>query len=292
MVDNDEVDGGGPLGPLDGGSGDDLADAAGATGAEVSDEGLAHRRPEVGGEVTSPEVEDAVDVGVDPGGVERGDRSGEVLDEADVVGVGRGATAVVVEEGDHSERSDDDADGERDAASDTRAKERSDVGSGHDETVPPRRLAGWVAGATLALVGALGFVLAPDDAGAGGRDEVLDQASVFMVDFASYDHDRFDETLAAVEEASIDAFASRYTTLLGGSGFVEAMQENQASATAEITRGPLLAQFGDHEARVFAIVEQTVTSAAAEAPQSSRLRIEVVLVDTPGGWKVVDVETT
>lgn len=138
----------------------------------------------------------------------------------------------------------------------------------------------------------LGFVLAPDDAGAGGRDEVLEQASAFVVDFASYDHDRFDETLAAVEEASIDAFASRYTSLLGGSGFVDAMQENQASATAEITRGPLLAQFGDHEARVFAIVEQTVTSAAAEGPQSSRLRIEVILVDTPDGWKVVDVETT
>ena len=36
-----------------------------------------------------------------------------------------------------------------------------------------------------------------------GRDEVLDQASVFIVDFASYDHDRFDETLAAVEEATV-----------------------------------------------------------------------------------------
>ena len=292
MVDDDEVDGGGAFGPLDGGPGDDLADAAGSTGAEVGDEGLAHGGPEVGGEVAGPEVEDAVDVGVDAVGVERGDGSGEVLDEADVVGVGGGTTAVVVEEGDYPDRSDGGADGERDAAGDTGAEERSEVGGGHGETVPPRRLAGWVAGATLAIVGVLGFVLAPDDAGASGRDEVLDQASVFIVDFASYDHDRFDETLAAVEEASIDAFASRYTSLLGGSGFVDAMQENQASATAEITRGPLLAQFGDHEARVFAIVEQTVTSAATEGPQSTRLRIEVILVDTPDGWKVVDVETT
>lgn len=144
----------------------------------------------------------------------------------------------------------------------------------------------------LAAVGVLGVAFAPDDSDAGGRDEVLDQAGAFIIDFASYDHDRFDETLAAVEEASIDAFAGRYTTLLGGSGFVEAMQENRASATAEITRGPLLAQFGDHEARVFAIVEQVVTSAATDGPLSSRLRIEVILVDTPGGWKVVDVETT
>lgn len=138
----------------------------------------------------------------------------------------------------------------------------------------------------------LGVAFAPDDASADGRDEVLDEASTFILDFASYDHDRFEETLAAVEAASIDAFASRYTSLLGGSGFVDAMRENQASATAEITRGPLLAQFGDHEARVFAIVEQTVTSAATEGPQASRLRIEVILVDTPDGWKVVDVETT
>ncbi len=291
MVDDDEVDGGGSLGPLDGRSGDDLADAAGSTGAEVGDEGLAHGGPEVGGEVTGPEVEDAVDVGVDAGGIERGDRSGEVLDQSDLVGVGVG-TAATVEEGDDSDHSDDDADGDRDATGNAGAKDPSESAGGHDETVPPSRLAGWVAGAVLAAVGVLGVAFAPDDSDAGGRDEVLDQAGAFIIDFASYDHDRFDETLAAVEEASIDAFAGRYTTLLGGSGFVEAMQENRASATAEITRGPLLAQFGDHEARVFAIVEQVVTSAATDGPLSSRLRIEVILVDTPGGWKVVDVETT
>lgn len=292
MVHDDEVDGGGVVGPLDRGSGDDLPDAAGTAGAEVLDEGLAHGRAEVGGERAGPEREDPIDVGVDPPGVERGDRGGELLDEATVVVLGDDAGVSVVDEGDDTGGGDGDTGAEGDPPPDTRTEEAAESGGDdHGETVPPWRLAGWVAAAVLVLVGAIAFALVGDDDD-DDRREVLDVAATFIVDFSSYDHDRFDETLAAVEAASIEAFASRYTTLLGGTGFVDAMRENRASATAEIARGPLLAQFGDDEARVFALVDQTVTSATLDGPQTSRLRIEVILVDTRSGWKVVDVETT
>ena len=48
----------------------------------------------------------------------------------------------------------------------------------------------------------------------------------------------------------------------------------------------------EHEARTFAIVEQEVTGTQFDEPQRSRLRVEVVMVETPDGWVVSDVETT
>lgn len=290
MVDDDEVEGAGSLDPLNGGPGDDLADTAGSTGPEVLDEGVAHRRLEVGGEVAGAEVEDSLDVGVDPARVEGGDREGEVLDEPDV-GIVAAEPVVAVEERGDAETGDRDPEDDGDAAQQARSEEDSES-TDHDETVPLARLATWVAAVVLLLAGASALVVSRGDDGETERADVLEMAAAFIVDFASYDHERFDETLAVVEEASIGAFSSRYTTLLGGSGFVEAMQENQAAATAEIARGPLLAEFTGGEARVFAIVEQTVTSAALDGPQTSRLRIEVILVETTRGWKVVDVETT
>ena len=142
------------------------------------------------------------------------------------------------------------------------------------------------------MVGGIALLVTDADGGSSAREEVTQLAADFIIEFSSYDHERFDETLDAVEEASVAAFSSRYTALLGGSGFVEAMQDNQAVASAEIARGPLLAEFTDDEARVFAIVEQTVSSAALDGPQTSRLRVEVLLVETTKGWKVIDVETT
>jgi hypothetical protein len=162
----------------------------------------------------------------------------------------------------------------------------------HDETLPRHRLATWVAAGLLAAVGAGGFAVAATDDDTSDREEVIAFAEEFIGTFTSYDHATFDEVEAAVAERSTESFASRYRALLGGAGFVEALRENEAKATSEISVGPLIALLADHEARTFAIVEQEVTGRHLEQPQRTRLRVEVVLVETPDGWKVVDVETT
>ena len=86
-------------------------------------------------------------------------------------------------------------------------------------------------------------------------------------------------------------FEQEFDRLLGGSGVQQALTDNQAVATATVAVGPLVADFGEHEARTFAVVEQSVAGAGA-APTSQRLRVEVLLVETPDGWVVTGAEVT
>lgn len=144
----------------------------------------------------------------------------------------------------------------------------------------------------LAVVGIGGFVAAAREDDTSDREEVLAFSEEFVELFTSYDHETFEETEAAVAQRSTQAFASRYRSLLGGAGFVDALRENEATATSEISVGPLVATLADHEARTFAIVEQEVTGTQFDEPQRIRLRVEVMMVETPDGWVVTDVETT
>ena len=141
-------------------------------------------------------------------------------------------------------------------------------------------------------MGAVAFLVAGTGEESSDREDVIAFSEEFIQIFTSYDHADFERTEEAVAERSTEAFASRYRALLGGAGFVEALRENRAAASSEITIGPLVATLEEHEARTFAIVEQEVTGRQFEEPQRSRLRVEVMMVETPAGWTVVDVETT
>lgn len=142
------------------------------------------------------------------------------------------------------------------------------------------------------MIGAGAFAVAARGDDTTDRDEVVAFSEEFIELFTSYDYESFEDTEAAVAERSTEAFASRYRTLLGGAGFLDALRQNEAKATSQISVGPLVVTLEDHEARTFAIVEQEVTGLQLEQPQQSRLRVEVIMVETPDGWLVSDVETT
>lgn len=288
MVDHDEEDRRPVIDPLQGGAGDDLAGADRTAGLELGDEGVAHGGAELLGEGGRAEGEDAIDVGLDPAGVERGDGVGEPLDEREIVGVGGGDPVATIGGSGDTEASEGDTAGEGGARGDAGVQDTAD----HDETLPRQRVATWVAAGLLAAVGAGAFAVAATDDDTSDRDEVIAFSEEFIQTFTAYDHATFDDTEAAVARRSTESFASRYRALLGGAGFVEALRENEAKATSQISVGPLIATLAEHEARTFAIVEQEVTGLQLEQPQRTRLRVEVVLVETPDGWKVVDVETT
>lgn len=288
MVDHDEEDGSPVVDPLQGRPGDDLAAAHRAAGLEVGDEGLPHGGPELLGEGGRAEGQDPLDVGVDPAGVEGGDGVGEPLDQGDLVRVGGGDPVTAVGRSGHAEPSERDPTGQGDASGDAGVQDATD----HHETLPRGRLATWVAAGLLSAVGATAFAVAATGDDRSDREEVIAFAEEFIAIFTSYDHADFERTEDAVADRSTEAFAIRYQALLGGAGFVDALRENEASATSEITVGPLVATLGEHEARTFAIVEQEVEGRQFEQPQRSRLRVEVMLVETPDGWTVVDVETT
>jgi Mce-associated membrane protein len=289
LVDHDEEHGGPVIEPLKRGPGDDLAGADGSARLDVGDEGLAHGGPELVREGGRAQGQDAFDVGLDSSGIEGGHGSSEPLDEAELVGVGDGKpSAAALDRSGNAEPRHGDATDERQTGSEAGAEQTVD----HHETLPRSRLATWIVAGVLTLVGAAGIVLARVDDETSDREQVMAFSEDFIELFTEYDYVDFDRTEQAVAERSTHAFASRYRTLLGGAGFIDALRTNEARATSEITAGPLIATLDEHEARTFAIVEQEVTSRQLEQPQRSRLRVEVVLVETPAGWKVVDVETT
>lgn len=288
MIDDNEVDGDSVIDPLDGGSGDNLAGAAGAAGLEIGDERVSHLGTELSLEVGRAEREDSVDIGIDTSGVEGGDGRGEILDEADLVGRGIGARIVPTNDVGETEAGQGNPADQRDAGGDGRVGDTSD----HHETLPRRRVATYGAAVALAILGLIALRFAGSDDDASDRQEVLAFSEDFIKTFTSYDYQTFDETQEAIEAVSSQGFTLRYSSLLGETGFLDALTQNQSTATSEIQVGPLLATYEKNEARAFAIVTQQITGTQFEEPQSTRLRVEVLMIRTSDGWVVVDVETT
>jgi hypothetical protein len=123
------------------------------------------------------------------------------------------------------------------------------------------------------------------------RDDMTQVAEAFTVALTNYDYRDLGSTRQQVLDLAVRGFEQEFDRLLGGSGVQQALIENQAVATATVAVGPLVADFGDHEARTFTVVDQSVSGAGA-APSQQRLRVEVLLVETPDGWVVTGAEVT
>lgn len=152
----------------------------------------------------------------------------------------------------------------------------------------------WVAAlvllvASLAVLGVDRAVAAPG--AAEQRQEMMQVAEAFTLALTNYDYRDLATTRQQVLDLSVRGFEQEFDRLLGGSGVQQALSDNQAVATATIAVGPLVADFGDHEARTFTVVEQTASGAGA-APTQQRLRVEVLLVETPDGWIVTGAEVS
>ena len=152
----------------------------------------------------------------------------------------------------------------------------------------------WLAAAVLVV---LAVAIAAFDRLASGptdlerRQEMTDVAEAFTLALTNYDYRDLGATRDQVLDLSVRGFQQEFDRLLGGSGVQQALTDNQAVATATVAVGPLVADFGEHEARTFAVVQQSVTGAGT-APTEQRLRVEVLLVETPDGWIVTGAEVT
>jgi len=146
-----------------------------------------------------------------------------------------------------------------------------------------------VAVASLAVLGVDRATATPS--AADRRADMLEVAEAFTVALTNYDYRDLDTTRRQVLELAVRGFQQEFDRLLGGSGVQQALIDNQAVATATVAVGPLIADFGDHEARTFTVVDQSVTGTGT-APTQQRLRVEVLLVETPDGWVVTGAEVT
>jgi hypothetical protein len=176
--------------------------------------------------------------------------------------------------------------------------EGDDTGDGSLGPASPatsrRTRATWLAAAVV--FAASGFVLGFDrltdePTEVERRQDMAEVAESFTLALTNYDYRDLASTREQVLELSVRGFEQEFDRLLGGSGVQQALIDNQAVATATVAVGPLVADFGEHEARTFAVVEQSVAGAGA-APSQQRLRVEVLLVETPDGWVVTGAEVT
>jgi Mce-associated membrane protein len=124
------------------------------------------------------------------------------------------------------------------------------------------------------------------------QDTVKRQAATFALALASYDYRHIDRDLARVRTMGVGNFRYQYEQVLGGDAFRKALQQNQAIATSRVTRGPYIASLGADDARTFTVLEQSLRGKAQAQPQIRRVRVESILVRTPGGWRIDWVEIT
>lgn len=176
--------------------------------------------------------------------------------------------------------------------------DEDDAGAGSVEltaTAASRRTrATWLAAAVVVAVSgiALGLDRLTDEpTEVERRQDMAEVAESFTLALTNYDYRDLASTREQVLDLSVRGFEQEFDRLLGGSGVQQALIDNRAVATAVVAVGPLVADFGDHEARTFAVVEQTVVGAGA-APSQQRLRVEVLLVETPDGWVVTGAVVT
>lgn len=287
MIDDDEEGGqvtGDPLGP---GPGHDAPGADGLVGSDALGEVLPHRPPELFFETGRPEGEDAGDVGVETPVVEGGDSDGEAAGQTDAGRAGAGLGVPLVEE-------------PRPLEDEQGAEEHHDEDGGPaapPESVEHRRSvarAWWKVAAVLTVLAVAGAAVLAlrGDSPRNEREEVVQQAERFALALSSYDYRRIDRDLAAVRAMGVGNFRYQYDQVLGGDAFRKALAENEAVATAKVTKGPYVAAQDSDEARTFTVLEQSLRGKGQAQPQVRRVRVESILVRTVQGWRVDWVEIT
>jgi hypothetical protein len=81
-------------------------------------------------------------------------------------------------------------------------------------------------------------------------------------------------------------FPYQYKDILGGNSFASALEGNQAVAKAKVKSGPFVVALGKDDARTFTVVSQTISGKSTPKGETRSVRVESILVRTPGGWRV------
>jgi hypothetical protein len=160
--------------------------------------------------------------------------------------------------------------------------------------VSPRSRATWLAAAVLAVVvAALAVVIYVRGGGEKSRQtEAKKTAERFALALSSYDYRYLDRDLGRVRGMGVGNFRYQYEQILGGNSFERALKNNEAVANAKITSGPFVAALGHDDARTFTVLSQTIKGKSAPQGETRKVRVESIIVHTPGGWRIDWVEIT
>jgi hypothetical protein len=137
------------------------------------------------------------------------------------------------------------------------------------------------------IVAVLAIVLATRGQSANGRQtEVKDNAERFALALLTYNYRQLDRDINKVTAMGVGNFPYQYKDILGGNSFEHALKSNEAVAKARVKSGPFVVALGKDDARTFTVVSQTISGKSAPKGETRNVRVESILVRTPGGWRI------
>jgi len=137
------------------------------------------------------------------------------------------------------------------------------------------------------IVAVLAIVLATRGQSAKGRqNEVKDVAERFALALSTYDYHHLSTDLNKVRGMGVGNFRYQYEDVLGANSFEQALNSNQAVAKAKVKSGPFVVALAKDDARTFTVVSQTISGKSAPKGETRNVRVESILVRTPGGWRI------
>jgi hypothetical protein len=120
------------------------------------------------------------------------------------------------------------------------------------------------------------------------QEEVENTARGFLLALTNFDAATIDRDVAEIRSYAVGDFAQEVRETFSPDR-VAALRESEATSVGRIRDVFVQSVRGD-TASVFGVVNETVQNTASPAPSSDVLRVELVLVQTTGGWKVTSVQ--
>lgn len=179
-----------------------------------------------------------------------------------------------------------------------RVKERRS-GKGSPERRSPRFAPGrivrhrgfpWILfGVAAAAAVTFALLWAFDVGGAGARQaEVRDTARQFLKALTNFSADTIDQDVEEIRAFGVGQFAGEVEETFSPERLA-AIRENQVVSTGRV-ESVFVQTLEGNTASVFAVVNETIINASLTAPRADVLRVELVMIETPDGWKVNSVE--
>ncbi|MFP5299207.1 MAG: hypothetical protein ACLGHL_09505, partial [Actinomycetota bacterium] len=120
------------------------------------------------------------------------------------------------------------------------------------------------------------------------RAEAQAVARDFVEALTNFSYQTIEDDVAQIRSFAVGDFSEELDVFFGPDG-IEAIPQAEAVSEGQILSLFVQAVDAD-EASVFAVVDETITNAAASEPTTDTLRLEVGLIETEQGWKVNRVE--
>ena len=138
----------------------------------------------------------------------------------------------------------------------------------------------------LALIAAstFGYLWQEVRSESNSEDELRAQATEFIGDLMSISAETAEADAAAIKQWAVGDFADEADVFYGQEA-IDAVVDAEATTDGEIQE-LFIQSLAEGEGSVFAVIDYTVTNAAADEPKTDTVRLSIDMIESEAGWKV------